>query len=446
MARNDGDSTLPKNRAEEGDRGAAVDAETIVVDPGAWAFKYGLVGDGGPRVYMPSSVGIHKGSVDKKKKGFVVGRPALGMYDPDMVLHDVIKDGRVVDWDGFEALLEFSKEVVFKDGREEGPHRYIMVESLSAESAEREKAAELLFEKFNALDTFASKTGPLNMYACARNTGLVLDVGADESRGCVIVDGFLHKGSIRTSPIAGKKVSEMLLKRLENAKIPVRPKFTFRKKTDREGNMVVTEVNAPSDPSYLKFWKLDLMDQIVHECGIIPGMKGDRLARVAKPVVTNIEEEARLPGPQADAKKKYALPDGTVIEDVDKHLDEVLGILFNTKALGGKPESRFPIQEVVVKSAQNQNNTDSRRDLFANLVLCGGLTSLRGFANRAAGEVALRSRHAKVRLIVSGKEARKSNAWIGGSIVGMLPNLKDLWVTKAEYHEQGAKIVNQKVP
>ena len=39
---------------------------------------------------------------------------------------------------------------------------------------------------------------------------------------------------------------------------------------------------------------------------------------------------------------------------------------------------------------------------------------------------------------------RKYSVWIGGSILSSLSSFQEMWVTKAEYEENGASIVHRK--
>ncbi len=41
---------------------------------------------------------------------------------------------------------------------------------------------------------------------------------------------------------------------------------------------------------------------------------------------------------------------------------------------------------------------------------------------------------------------RSVGSWIGGSIVASLPTFSEMWMTKAEYEDHGATLVNQKCP
>mmetsp|Transcript_1882 Transcript_1882/g.4302 ORF Transcript_1882/g.4302 Transcript_1882/m.4302 type:complete len:562 (+) Transcript_1882:154-1839(+) len=426
--------------------------------------------------------GVSEQSVQQDGK-LVAGRSELGAYRESLQLKDVVQDGKVVHWAGMESLLSYAETAVFgssgggdaefekqhkvqesqqqekgddssnkqqqrqqqQQQQRQADRRYLLVESLDVDSQDRERLAELLFEKFGASALFASKSAPLNLYACARSSGIVLDIGGDRSSACVVVDGFVHKDSIKFSPVAGKKISEVLLDRLEANNISVYPRYTFTRKTARDGSLIISRRDAPSQLSYSRFWKLDIVDQLIHSRARAAPVDPQALARVSRPTQSNTDELIASDTLPEETDDTYELPDGTVVPRATRTARDAVEILFNTKPLG-QPETNLPIQEIIVKSAQFMTNADSRRDMYANIVLAGGPTAIPGLADRVACEIAVRARGAKPRIIVSGQNARKYNAWIGGSIISTLSSLDSLWVSKAEYDEQGAKVINHKCP
>ena len=54
----------------------------------------------------------------------------------------------------------------------------------------REKAAEIFFESFNAPALFVSTQAILSLYASGRTTGVVLDVGDGVTHAVPVFEGF----------------------------------------------------------------------------------------------------------------------------------------------------------------------------------------------------------------------------------------------------------------
>ena len=90
---------------------------------------------------------------------------------------------------------------------------------------------------------------------------------------------------------------------------------------------------------------------------------------------------------------------------------------------------------------------EARKELFANLILTGGHSSVDGCADRLLREVAATAPPMfKVKLIAASAGERRVGAWLGGSILGSLGSFNDMWLSRAEYDEQGAAAVERKCP
>jgi actin-related protein len=88
--------------------------------------------------------------------------------------------------------------------------------------------------------------------------------------------------------------------------------------------------------------------------------------------------------------------------------------------------------------------------LLANMVLTGGSSSLEGMAERVRTEVE-KLVHAsapgwRVKIMAAGAGERSLCPWLGGSILGSLGSFHEMWVSRAEYEEFGASIVDRKCP
>jgi len=91
----------------------------------------------------------------------------------------------------------------------------------------------------------------------------------------------------------------------------------------------------------------------------------------------------------------------------------------------------------------NKCDIDFRKDLYANILLSGGSTSLPGLPCRLQKELTLLV-PSSVRLRVVAPPERRYSVWIGGSIVASLSNYKRMWIDREEYEEMGPSIVHRK--
>jgi len=76
--------------------------------------------------------------------------------------------------------------------------------------------------------------------------------------------------------------------------------------------------------------------------------------------------------------------------------------------------------------------------LFSQIVLAGGSTLFPGFGDRLLGEV---KRHPSApkdtKIKISAPTERMYTTFVGGSILASLSTFKAMWVSRAEYMENG---------
>lgn len=85
----------------------------------------------------------------------------------------------------------------------------------------------------------------------------------------------------------------------------------------------------------------------------------------------------------------------------------------------------------------------ARRLFVTNIVLAGGNTTFVGFKDRLQKELEeLVFSDWKVRIVEPPQ--RKHGAWIGGAILTSLATFDEAWITRKEYEEKGASIINER--
>nr|GMD00019.1 actin-related protein 4-like [Ipomoea batatas] len=155
------------------------EVSAIVVDLGSHTCKAGYAGEDAPKAVFPSIVGSsidqmevdnhdnpdnNSGSVPdskSKSKGVLyVGSQALGFRRDYMEVLPSIKDGIVADWEIVENIWDHAfRECLLIDPKE---HPMLLAEPCSNTQQQREKAAELMFEKYQVPALFLAKN-PLNL-------------------------------------------------------------------------------------------------------------------------------------------------------------------------------------------------------------------------------------------------------------------------------------------
>ena len=94
-------------------------------------------------------------------------------------------------------------------------------------------------------------------------------------------------------------------------------------------------------------------------------------------------------------------------------------------------------------------DTDMRRELWGAIIVSGGGSLLPGLTERVHGRLneLVPQMSMKVKLIAPATPSeRRFAVWIGGSILASLGSFNQLWMSKAEYDEQGAAGIQRKCP
>jgi len=95
--------------------------------------------------------------------------------------------------------------------------------------------------------------------------------------------------------------------------------------------------------------------------------------------------------------------------------------------------------------AIGKTDIDIRRDLFQNIVLAGGNSCYKGFVERLQRQIPeIAPQNVKVKVIHSAE--RKFSPWIGGSILSSLGSFQQMWMSRQEFEEHGAIMIERKCP
>lgn len=256
-----------------------------------------------------------------------------------------------------------------------------------------------------------------------------------------IHDGLaLNKGIVKFD-IGGETITRLLLQEITVAKqTPVRPRYTFTKNvkctTDKAGEFqVLPEVTLENrewpltHESFKRASVLEIVRDIKEmHCKVSDTAFSDA-AYVNVPSVT------------------YELPDGANLE-LGAERFRIPEILFhNTGALDNGSVGFTGIHQMVFE-AITRCDMDIRKELYGNVVIAGGNTLFTGFSERLTKKLMdLTTQNMKVKLIASPSSIeRKFSAWIGGSILSSLSSFQQMWMSRREYEEHGAILVDRKCP
>jgi centractin len=372
-------------------------SQPVVIDNGTGMLKAGFAGADKPRVVFRSCVGRAKhqriipGGALEGGDLFVGSK--VEEHRGALLLSYPMEHGVVQNWQEMEKMWSHVSARENLNVRSE-EHAVLLTEAPLNPLANQEKAAELFFEAMNVPALFFSLQAILSLYASGRTTGVVLDSGDGVTHAVPVYEGFAMPHAITRMDLAGRDVTQHLQLLLR-----------------RGGHNFTTSA------------ELEVVRQIKEQCCIV--------------AFNPAEQEKQQANAQLAAKYQYSLPDGSTIE-VGAEAFRAPEILFRPDLVGSEYRG---VHDCLVKSVM-KTDLDLRRVLFSQMVLSGGSTLFPGFGDRLLNEVRkhpLAPRDTKIR--IAAPPERIYSTWIGGSILASLSTFKSLWITKADWAEQGSRIL-----
>jgi actin-like protein 6A len=163
----------------------------------------------------------------KTKRKLYVGQE-LEFRRDHMEVISPMKDGTVTDWDIVDNIWNHAFRQRLLINPEE--HPMLIAEPSTNTGQQREKAAELMFEKYKVPALFLAKNAVLTSFASGRATSLVVDSGGGSTVVAAVHDGYVLQKSVATSPIGGEFLTDCMMKSLESKGVVIRPRYSFKKK------------------------------------------------------------------------------------------------------------------------------------------------------------------------------------------------------------------------
>ncbi|MED6182546.1 Actin-like 6A [Stylosanthes scabra] len=434
------------------------EVSAIVIDLGSHTCKAGYAGEDAPKAVFPSVVGaIDQMDIDeadnseknsesaadaknndkpKGKRKLYVGSQSLGYRRDHMEVLSPLKDGIVADWDIVDNIWDHAfRECLLIDPKE---HPMLLAEPSSNTQQQRERAAELMFEKYKAPALFLAKNAVLTSFASGRATSLVVDCGGGSTTVAPVHDGYVLQKAVATSPIGGEFLTDCLMKSLESKGIVIKPRYSFRRKEIRPGEFQTVDLDFPNTTESYKLYSQRVIASDIKEC-------------VCRAPDTPYDDSAYSNIPMTP----YELPDGQTIE-IGADRFKIPDVLFNPSLVQTIPgmesfaevaPSVRGLPQMVIESI-NKCDVDIRRELFSSILLAGGTASMQQLKERLEKDLLEESpQAARVKVLASGNATeRRFSVWIGGSILASLGSFQQMWFSKSEYEEHGASYIQRKCP
>ncbi|CAL8071455.1 unnamed protein product [Calicophoron daubneyi] len=297
--------------------------------------------------------------------------------------------------------------------------------------ANREKTAEILFEKFKIPAFYIAKSAALTCFANGRHTGLVLDCGAIHTSAIPVYDGLVLTQEIVRSPLAGDFLVQQAQRLIDDLKIELIPYYRVASKesvNEREPALWKERTNLPKTSiSYENFMIKNLLQDFVASVLQVSDERYDQSQADTFPMVG------------------YEFPNGYNFELGHErfHIPEAL---FDPSILLESGGNSMLSMSHIVASSISLCDIDIRPSLYSNVVVVGGSSLVTGFTDRLQRDLNIKtppSMRLKVNFPSTVAERRYS-AWIGGSILGSLGTFQQMWISSHEYNELGKGCVDKK--
>ena len=362
---------------------------TVVLDIGQFSSKIGLAGEDSPSQVFLTMVGkpkyqnvsVNYESKKSREDEIYVGDEiqSIGLYK---ISHPIEK-GIVVDWTHFEHIIEYIFYTLRVDPT--------LVNVLFAVHPlfpynDLEKIFELFLERYQCMSFYPVLDSMLTLYSGGFQTGLIVEIGDSNTRIVPIYEGYKLEHAVRILDTGGRILTRHMEQILESIG-----------------------------------WSVD--SSIRRE-----------LVRVLKEKACFVSLDYKEDLKRSEQyKKEYSLPDGSTIS-LDKERFIVPEILF-------KPTSELEEDalHVAIMDVIEACDLDIRPDLLNNIFLSGGSSMFPNLKSRIYQELELelvrRKKNQVIRIIAPME--RTFSVWIGGSILAMIPEFSQNWITRVKYFNEG---------
>jgi actin-related protein len=358
--------------------------DAVIIDNGSGTIKAGLSGADGPRAVFPSIVGVPKNNIRVTNAAYYAGDEAQSKRGI-LTLKNPIENGIITNWEDMEKVWHYMFYNELRVAPEE--HCTLLAEAPMNSKQNSAKITQLMFETFQVPAMNIQQQSVLALYSSGRYTGIMLDSGLGVTHSVPIVEGKVVEQSVSRLEIAGKEISDYMMK------ILIERGYEFTTTAER---------------------------------AIVADIK-EKLGYVA----VDYEQEMVRAAEQSALDISYELPDGSVIS-IDNERFRCVEPMFQPYLVGLEAPG---IHELIVNSI-NKCDVDSKGELYRNVVLAGGNTMFIGMQERLTKEItALAPSLQKIGVIAP--PDRRYAVWLGGSILASLGTFQQYWITKEEYDEKG---------
>lgn len=360
----------------------------LVIDNGSSTIKAGFNGENVPKVVLPTITGKYKDNDLNfllPEDYIFVGNDALTNSSILDINHPLYNLG-CTDFHHLEQIWNF----LFFNELKVSPeaHNVFLTEPHFTSDKSRETIAEIMFEKFNIFNIHIEPQSTMTLFSTTKTTGLVIESGDSLTQILPIYEGYIIQQGIRYMEFAGRDLTR-LFENLINHNIKDRHlsnSFYFSKKIKE------------------KLCKFP--------------------SKYSRDILTEI-----------------TLPDNTTLSLKEDDIYDISSSFFNPVKFGKDIPSLYSL----INDSLESCDIFIRKELVQNIVLGGGNTMIDGLPENLKNHLENNmDKKYKSNIKINAQNERKYSAWIGSSVVCSIGTFQNMWISKNEYEEVGAKVLHKK--
>ena len=390
---------------------------SLVFDLGQSYFRLGYSGDAEPRLETNAYYGVSTTSmiqeelpdtaapptaeIQPPRTKFVFGKE-MDKLNPSFIYKKILQEPSVVP--DREFISVFAEQLVSILTIEQRSMPLLLSEDNMLRREDRLGYLQLFLETDVVPQIFLARKSLLSLYACGKTTGAVLDSGAYSTSLSTFEEGFFVAEGYSKLAFGGEHITEQIMQQLSD------------------------DPNQLLDAEILSESRGDTIDQTQLE------YHNRMLARKIKHT---------LLAPDVTEGCNYQLPDGTTMS-LDSKVSQMASSMFKPSDL----TKTSSLHELLDSSLTKLINNKLETSMFSSIILTGGNTSLKSYAEsckKAIQEVSGKAGFSNKTFAFPNERIRSNCVWIGGSILCSIDNHLQYFVTKQDLAEFGDTVVDRKL-
>ncbi|MES1903840.1 MAG: Actin-like 6A, partial [Paramarteilia canceri] len=390
----------------------------VVLEYSNTSLKLGYAGSIYP-LFLSSSHYLSSSS-QNKSKGVIKTLPhSLQKPVSNYVVKKIVENSYISNIDDFESIISslFSERMAIEDLTK---HPILIVQPPLSKTDQQKEIATMLFEKFNIPALHFVESHISAVYSQGKTTALALDMSETAARISPVIEARVKPQHVIQSPLSGMAIKSEIKKVFQANNIDYTPYISGQASDSIDKSFDMFNINI----EFEEFMKSMLE---ISPYPLSSGKLGHTIA---------MQYEFQSGATFSFSNERFSIPE----------------IFFNPSQTGiqqNQQSAHLASIPQLIASSLTMCDPSIRPLLASNFVLTGGLSLIRGFSNRLSSEFYQQTGHNLLKIKQSQNLGNtgynvsaclpeyeaKSAGWIGGSMLGSMPQFLDICKNKSDFEE-----------